>query len=105
MGGAGRDAGAGGGFRGEHDAIGRLAVRLNINRVVAVGLGRPAIHLGASHEGSWDGESLWVPDVEAAVEALRAQARPDDVVLVKASRGVALEARRQALLAGGQADA
>nr|WP_233552573.1 UDP-N-acetylmuramoyl-tripeptide--D-alanyl-D-alanine ligase [Jiangella rhizosphaerae] len=70
----------------EHDAIGRLAVRLNVSRLVAVGDGARAIHQGASLEGSWDGESEWVPDVDAAFDLLRAELRPGDVVLVKSSR-------------------
>jgi UDP-N-acetylmuramoyl-tripeptide--D-alanyl-D-alanine ligase len=70
----------------EHDAIGRLAVRLNVSRLVAVGEGARAIHQGATLEGSWDGESEWVPDVDAALELLRADLRPGDVVLVKSSR-------------------
>ncbi len=74
-----------------HDEIGRLAVRLNIGQVVAVGEGARAIHLGAAHEGSWNGESVAVPDAAAAVEFLHAELRPGDIVLVKASRGVALE--------------
>ncbi|TDC47044.1 UDP-N-acetylmuramoyl-tripeptide--D-alanyl-D-alanine ligase [Jiangella ureilytica] len=70
----------------EHDAIGRLAVRLNVSRLVAVGDGARAIHQGATLEGSWDGESEWVPDVDAALALLRAELRPGDVVLVKSSR-------------------
>ncbi|WP_406287403.1 UDP-N-acetylmuramoyl-tripeptide--D-alanyl-D-alanine ligase [Embleya sp. NBC_00896] len=84
----------------EHDAIGRLAVRLNIHRLVAVG-GREAawIDMGAKNEGSWGEESVLVPDVEAAVELLRGELAPGDVVLVKASRGAALERVADALLA------
>lgn len=89
----GRDSAA------EHDALGRLAVRLNIGHTVAVGEGARAIDLGASHEGSWDGESTWVPDVAAAIAQVRAGVVPGDVVLVKASRGVALERVAEALLA------
>ena len=75
----------------EHDALGRLAVRLDISRVIAVGeLARPIQH-GAALEGSWNGESTWVPDVDAAVRMLRAELRPADVVLVKASRAASLE--------------
>jgi UDP-N-acetylmuramoyl-tripeptide--D-alanyl-D-alanine ligase len=84
----------------EHDAVGRLAVRLNISRTVAVGEGARAVHLGASHEGSWGEESAWAPDPAAALDLLRAQVRPGDIVLVKASRGVALEQIADALLAG-----
>ncbi|MBW8803055.1 MAG: UDP-N-acetylmuramoyl-tripeptide--D-alanyl-D-alanine ligase [Catenulisporales bacterium] len=82
----------------EHDGVGRLAVRLNIDRTVAVGPGATAIHSGASMEGSYDGESVAVPDAAAAVEFVRAGARPGDVVLVKASRGIGLEKLAAALL-------
>jgi UDP-N-acetylmuramoyl-tripeptide--D-alanyl-D-alanine ligase len=75
----------------EHDALGRLAVRLDISRVIAVGDDARPIQHGAALEGSWDGESSWVPDVDAAVRMLRAELRPGDVVLVKASRAASLE--------------
>ena len=84
----------------EHDAIGRLAVRLDVDRLVAVGEGARAIHLGAAHEGSWGRESVWVPDVAAAVALLTAEVEPGDVVLVKGSRLVGLEAVAHALLEG-----
>jgi UDP-N-acetylmuramoyl-tripeptide--D-alanyl-D-alanine ligase len=83
----------------EHDAIGRLAVRLDVDRLVAVGEGARAIHLGAAHEGSWGRESVWVPDREAALAMLRDEVQPGDVVLVKGSRLVGLEWVAQALLA------
>jgi UDP-N-acetylmuramoyl-tripeptide--D-alanyl-D-alanine ligase len=75
----------------EHDAIGRLAVRLNVSQVVAVGQGARVLHLGAANEGSWDQESVWVPDAAAAIEYLRGAVQPGDVVLVKASRSIGLE--------------
>lgn len=85
----------------EHDAIGRLAVRLDISRLVCVGEGTRVMHLGASSEGSWGEESIHVPDVDAAISLLRAQLRPDDVVLVKASRSIGLERIAEALLSEG----
>lgn len=75
----------------EHDAIGRLAVRLDINRLLAVGEGARPIHLGASHEGSWGNESAWVPDAQAALDVLRQEIAPGDVILVKASRSIGLD--------------
>ncbi len=84
----------------EHDAIGRLAVRLNIDHVIAVGSGARAIELAASHEGSWNGEAQWAADAEGAVSLLEGNLRPRDLVLVKASRGVVLERVAEALLAG-----
>jgi UDP-N-acetylmuramoyl-tripeptide--D-alanyl-D-alanine ligase len=86
----------------EHDAIGRLAVRLDVSRLLAVGEGARAVHLGAAHEGSWGDESAWVPDVDAALAVLRAELRPGDVVLVKASRAEGLERVAEALLAGSR---
>ncbi|GAA1968687.1 UDP-N-acetylmuramoyl-tripeptide--D-alanyl-D-alanine ligase [Kitasatospora viridis] len=88
----------------EHDAIGRLAVRLDVTKLVAVG-GREAAHmeLGARNEGSWGEESVLVSDADAAVELLRGQLRPGDVVLVKASRSVGLERVAEAILADGAA--
>lgn len=85
----------------EHDAIGRLAVRLDISRLVCVGEGTRVMHLGASSEGSWGEESIHVPDVDAAISLLRAELRPDDVVLVKASRSIGLERIAEALLSEG----
>ncbi len=82
----------------EHDAVGRLAVRLDISRLVAVGAGARAIHTGASQEGSWGEESAWVPDAAAALALLRAELAPGDVVLVKASRSVGLDVVATALL-------
>ncbi|MBL1097035.1 UDP-N-acetylmuramoyl-tripeptide--D-alanyl-D-alanine ligase [Streptomyces coffeae] len=85
----------------EHDAVGRLAVRLNVSKLVAVGGQEAAwLDMGAKNEGSWGEESVHVSDVRAAVELLRSELRPGDVVLVKASRSVGLERLAQALLEG-----
>ncbi|QES50549.1 UDP-N-acetylmuramoyl-tripeptide--D-alanyl-D-alanine ligase [Streptomyces venezuelae] len=83
----------------EHDAVGRLVVRLNVSKLVAVG-GREAswLQLGAYNEGSWGEESVLVSDAQAAVDLLRSELRPGDVVLVKASRSAGLERVAQALL-------
>jgi UDP-N-acetylmuramoyl-tripeptide--D-alanyl-D-alanine ligase len=85
--------------REEHDAVGRLAVRLDISRLVVVGEGAKPTHLGASLEGSWGEESAFVPDTGAALELLRNELRPGDVVLIKASRAAGLEQVADALLA------
>ncbi|MGI8760603.1 MAG: UDP-N-acetylmuramoyl-tripeptide--D-alanyl-D-alanine ligase [Jatrophihabitantaceae bacterium] len=76
---------------GEHDALGRLAARLQVSALVAVGEQARAIARGAAREPSWAGESRWVPDADSAVAVLRAQLRAGDVVLVKASRAARLE--------------
>ncbi len=69
-----------------HDEIGRLAVRLDVSQLVAVGPGARPVHTGAVMEGSWGGESVWVPDADAAFELLRERLAPGDVVLFKSSR-------------------
>ncbi len=76
--------------RSAHDAIGRLAVRLDIGLTVVVGAGARAIADGAAHEGSWGDEVVVVDDVDAAAALLADELRPGDVVLVKSSYGAGL---------------
>ncbi|MER6071101.1 UDP-N-acetylmuramoyl-tripeptide--D-alanyl-D-alanine ligase [Streptomyces sp. NPDC001817] len=86
----------------EHDAVGRLAVRLNVSKLVAVGgIEASWLQLGAYNEGSWGEESVHVSDAQAAIDLLRSELRPGDVVLVKASRSVGLESVAQALVETG----
>jgi UDP-N-acetylmuramoyl-tripeptide--D-alanyl-D-alanine ligase len=83
----------------EHDALGRLIVRFNIGRLIAVGEpARPLAH-GAALEGSWNGESEWVVDVDAAIRRLADVLQPGDVVLVKGSRAAGMERVAEAILA------
>jgi len=86
----------------EHDAIGRLAVRLDVSRLVVVGTGRAmsAMHHGAVMEGSWGSESVMVDDVDAALALLGEELEPGDVVLVKASKSAGLAALGEKLLQG-----
>lgn len=89
----------------EHDGVGRLAVRLNISKLVAVGGVEAAwLQMGAYNEGSWGEESVHVSDAEAAIDLLRSEVRPGDVVLVKASRSVGLESVALALIEAGGFD-
>lgn len=83
----------------EHDRIGRLAVRLDVSRLIVVGTGRSmsAMHQGAVMEGSWGSESVLVPDADAALALLQAELTPGDVVLVKASNAAGLGALADAL--------
>ncbi|HEY3870988.1 MAG TPA: UDP-N-acetylmuramoyl-tripeptide--D-alanyl-D-alanine ligase [Actinocrinis sp.] len=74
----------------EHEAIGRLVVRLGIDRLVAVGEGAASIHTGAAREGSGTEGSAAVSGSQEALDLLRAQVRPGDVVLVKASNAAGL---------------
>jgi UDP-N-acetylmuramoyl-tripeptide--D-alanyl-D-alanine ligase len=86
--------------RDAHEQIGRLVVRLGVDRLVVVGEQAAAMHAGAVLEGSWSNESVHVADVEAAVRLLADEIRPDDVVLVKGSRVAGLERVADALLDG-----
>jgi UDP-N-acetylmuramoyl-tripeptide--D-alanyl-D-alanine ligase len=93
----------------EHDRIGRLAVRLDVSRLIVVGIGRSmsAMHHGAVMEGSWGGEAAIVADADAALILLRAELQPGDVVLVKASNAAGLGALADSLVAesaDGQGD-
>lgn len=74
----------------EHDRLGRLAVRLNVQKLVVVGQGARHIHNAAGLEGSWGGESVLVDDVDQAYDVLRAELRAGDVVLVKSSKSAGL---------------
>lgn len=74
----------------EHDAIGRIAVRLNLGQVVVVGKGAKLIHMGASQEGSWDGESQYFDEISNALAYLREMLTGDEIVLVKSSKSANL---------------
>jgi UDP-N-acetylmuramoyl-tripeptide--D-alanyl-D-alanine ligase len=74
----------------EHDAIGRLAVRLNVSRLVVVGETARPMASGAQHEGSWGDEVVWVPDADAAHDLLSRELSAGDVVLLKSSRDAGL---------------
>jgi UDP-N-acetylmuramoyl-tripeptide--D-alanyl-D-alanine ligase len=89
----------------EHDRIGRLAVRLDVSRLIVVGTGRSmsAMHHGAVMEGAraveGEGVAALVDDADAALTLLRAELEPGDVVLVKASNAAGLGALADSLVA------
>ena len=74
----------------QHDAMGRLAVRLNIDQVVVVGERAKLIHMGASQEGSWDGESKFFASIDEALQHVRGLLGSGDIVLVKSSKSAEL---------------
>ena len=84
------------GASGFHRAAGREAVELGFGPVIGVGELAREIVAGA---GEVDGEGLWFEDAPAAADELRGRLEPGDVVLVKGSRGVALESVVDSLLA------
>lgn len=69
----------------EHDSIGRLVVRLNIDKLFVVGQEAKLLHMAAAQEGSWDGESEFIESISNAYEIIHDRLRPGDIVLVKAS--------------------
>jgi UDP-N-acetylmuramoyl-tripeptide--D-alanyl-D-alanine ligase len=72
--------------RDGHVEVGRLAAELAVDHLVVVGESAAPIHEGASAVANWGGMSVLVTDQAAAVQEVRRQARPGDVVLVKGSR-------------------
>lgn len=82
-----------------HDEIGRLCVRLDVSRLIAVGTAGKIMQIGAAQEGSWGNEAEWVPDVEAAASKVLAEIEPGAVVYIKASRAVGLERVAERIIA------
>lgn len=76
--------------REQHDAIGRIVVRLNIDHLVVIGAPAKLIHMGAMFEGSWDGESEFFEAIEPAFEAVSGMLEPGDIVLIKSSKSANL---------------
>lgn len=89
-----------------HDAVGRQAVRLGVDRLVGVGDGSRPVVLGAASEGYYGGEAYYAQDKADALEHLAAFVGPRDVVLFKASRAIGLEELAGAFIArqGGLVD-
>ncbi|MGZ6339122.1 MAG: UDP-N-acetylmuramoyl-tripeptide--D-alanyl-D-alanine ligase [Candidatus Limnocylindrales bacterium] len=85
-----------------HREVGEVAGRV-ADLLVVIGPGAAGIADGARAAGLRPGRIVRVADREEALAALRggsARARPGDVILVKASRGAALEVLVEALAAG-----
>ncbi len=74
----------------EHDRLGRLAVRLNINKLVVVGQEARPIYNAAHLEGSWGEEATWVADTDQAFDLLSSELKAGDLVLFKSSNGAGL---------------
>jgi UDP-N-acetylmuramoyl-tripeptide--D-alanyl-D-alanine ligase len=76
--------------REQHDAIGRIVVRLNIDQLIVVGKGAKLIHMGAEQEGSWAGESKFFESIDEALAYVRGMLMAGDLVLVKSSKSANL---------------
>jgi UDP-N-acetylmuramoyl-tripeptide--D-alanyl-D-alanine ligase len=79
-----------------HQAVGEQAGRV-ADLVIVVGSGAAGLAQGARDAGLEPGRVLAVADATAALEALRPRLREGDTVLVKASRGIGLDALVDAL--------
>jgi UDP-N-acetylmuramoyl-tripeptide--D-alanyl-D-alanine ligase len=82
----------------EHERIGELVARVRIDRLVTVGEAADAIAVSAVREGVEPERVTRCSTVEEALEAVLSDVRPDDLVLVKASRAVGLEQLAERLM-------
>ena len=82
----------------EHRALGGIVAHARLDVLVVVGEAARGIAAGAREHGEWTGELVRTAGRDEAIAWLRKNVVPGDVVLVKASRGVALEHVADALL-------
>jgi UDP-N-acetylmuramoyl-tripeptide--D-alanyl-D-alanine ligase len=82
-----------------HSACGRAAAEAGLDLVAGVGGNAEHLAAAACVGGV---AALFLPDAEAAGRWLKQNLQPDDVVLVKGSRGVHLERVIEAVKAGGE---
>lgn len=88
----------GDGAAAAHREVGELAARLGVDELVAIGAFGPDLLRGF---GSGTRRSRYVEDVSELSRYLGGTLRPADVLLVKASRGLALERVADAVVADG----
>jgi UDP-N-acetylmuramoyl-tripeptide--D-alanyl-D-alanine ligase len=82
---------------GFHEEVGMVAARSGVAALIVVGEAAGAILAGTKSVPSWSGELLHVADAQEAVRALEQRLSGGDVVLVKASHSVGLQAVALAL--------
>lgn len=87
----------------DHAELGRYAGRAGIQHLVVLGEHSPAVIAGAYAAGLSEGSVQIAADREQAIGLLHDQLQPGDVVLIKASRGLALEAIAEALVGAAAA--
>jgi UDP-N-acetylmuramoyl-tripeptide--D-alanyl-D-alanine ligase len=88
----------------DHVAVGEHVAGLGIDVLVTVGESAEAIAAGARRTPGWHGDAVSTAGREQVAEWLRHNVVARDVVLVKASRGAALEHVADVLLAAGADD-
>jgi UDP-N-acetylmuramoyl-tripeptide--D-alanyl-D-alanine ligase len=82
----------------DHAGVGEHLARLGIDVLVTVGEPAGAIAAGTRRTPGWMGETVFTAGRDEAVAWLRHNVVARDVVLVKASRGAALEHVADALI-------
>ncbi|WP_435747838.1 UDP-N-acetylmuramoyl-tripeptide--D-alanyl-D-alanine ligase [Nocardioides sp. SYSU DS0663] len=82
----------------DHVAVGRAAAEAGVDVVVAVGEPAAGFVTGAREVPGWTGEAILTAGRDEALSWVRKNAAAGDAVLVKASRGVALEVVAEGLL-------
>ncbi|MET0800482.1 MAG: UDP-N-acetylmuramoyl-tripeptide--D-alanyl-D-alanine ligase [Actinomycetota bacterium] len=83
--------------RQQHERLGELAARLPVDRLLTVGEPARVIAVAGAREGVEPDAVASYDDALGALADVRRTARPGDVVLVKGSRVVGLEALAEAL--------
>ena len=81
-----------------HAGVGADAARREVDVLLVIGEPARAMVDGAGKVTSWSGTAVFVEDRTAALAWLRENVVAGDVVLVKASRGAALELVAEGLL-------
>jgi UDP-N-acetylmuramoyl-tripeptide--D-alanyl-D-alanine ligase len=81
----------------EHERLGRLVVRIGVERLITVGERARTIARAAIREGQLPDDVASYEDPSEAATDVRAWVRPGDVVLVKGSRVAGLERVAEAL--------
>jgi UDP-N-acetylmuramoyl-tripeptide--D-alanyl-D-alanine ligase len=81
----------------EHERVGELAARLGVHRLITVGTEAKAIAVAGLREGVEPDAVATYDDAEPALADVLANARSGDLVVVKGSRVVGLEALAEAL--------
>jgi UDP-N-acetylmuramoyl-tripeptide--D-alanyl-D-alanine ligase len=81
-----------------HAEVGAHAATVGVDVLLVIGEAAAPMLTGASKISEWPGTAVSVPDRAAALAWLREDVAAGDVVLVKASRGAALEMVAEGLL-------
>ena len=81
-----------------HREVGLLAAQSQVDELLVVSEAAEQISTGAADEPGWSGRVRLVADAGEAIAVLRAELRPGDGVLVKASNGVRLWRVAEALV-------